>query len=112
MIPLPTLSQDQHTKLERFLESLLWDQRIPSSVADDASKGKAGLEILRTKGFCKLDDGREYVVQGVTDIFEMKEVPPSSATSANGSDMGGKLVFIGRGVGEELQTAFNTFVGI
>ena len=68
---------------------------------------KKKLEILRTKGYLKVQNGTEYVVQGVTDIFEMKEV-----TNRNTDEMGGKLVFIGRGVGLELQAAFKSFVGI
>lgn len=48
----------------------------------------------------------EYVVQGVTDIFEIKEV----AVKAEGNKVEGKLVFIGRGVGEELRKAFVGFM--
>jgi G3E family GTPase len=81
---------------------LLWESRLP--------KGKAieGLDILRTKGFFKVEGGAEFVIQGVTDIFEIKEV----AVKAGGEEVQGKLVFIGRGVGQELRTAFDAFVGI
>lgn len=105
MIPLPTLSSQQHAKVERFLESLLWEQRLP-----DLADRIEGLDILRTKGYCKVEDGSEYVVQGVTDIFEMKQV--SETQRGKGEEITGKLVFIGRGVGPELLTAFNQYVGI
>ena len=49
------------------------------------------------------------MVQGVTDIFEIKEV---AAKPSEEKQIAGKLVFIGRGVGRELQTAFEAFVGI
>lgn len=124
MIPLPTLSTAQHGKTERFLESILWDQRLPpqegaaregtheTTATDQTEEGeerekKEKLEILRTKGYLKIQDGREYVIQGVTDIFEMREI-----TNRNSDSMDGKLVFIGRGVGPELKDAFNSYVGI
>lgn len=103
MIPLPTLSAQQHTQVERFLESLLWEQRLPGR-----SEAIPGLEILRTKGYLKVEGAKEYVVQGVTDIFEMKQV----SETKTGGEMEGKVVFIGRGVGPELVEAFNNFVGI
>jgi G3E family GTPase len=89
------------------LESILWEQRIP-----DRPEAVPGLDILRTKGYFKLEDGREYVVQGVTDIFEMKQVSEARRDRDEGEEMAGKLVFIGRGVRSELIDAFNKFVGI
>jgi len=101
-IPLPTLTPSQQEKLESFLQTLLWESRLPEGEAIE------GLDILRTKGYFKVEDGQEYVIQGVTDIFEIKEV----GVKAGGDEVQGKLVFIGRGVGQELRTAFDAFVGI
>lgn len=75
------------------------------------------MEILRTKGFLRLESGREYVVQGVTDIFEMKELVPDQRrgdgkAEGKGEEMGGKLVFIGRGIGPGLISAFKQYIGI
>ena len=127
MIPLPTLSTQQHEQVEKFLQSFLWDQRLPISSGDtveqserterteqsERNEGKEGpgLEILRTKGYLKLEDGREYVVQGVTDIFEMKQVSDRKS-GEGGGEMDGKLVFIGRGLGPEIKDVLNSFVGI
>jgi G3E family GTPase len=99
LIPLPTLTLPQHEKLESFLETLLWESRLPSGQTIQ------GLDILRTKGYFKVGD-EEYVVQGVTDIFEIKKV----VAKTEGEEVSGKLVFIGRGVGEELRTAFDSFM--
>jgi G3E family GTPase len=101
-IPLPTLTPSQQEKTEFFLQTLLWESRLPEG------KTIEGLDILRTKGYFKVEGGGEYVIQGVTDIFEIKEV----GVKAGGEEVQGKLVFIGRGVGQELRTAFDTFVGI
>jgi len=81
----------------------LWESRLPGGEAIES------LDILRTKGFFKVEGGAEFVVQGVTDIFEIKEV---AAKPSEEKQIAGKLVFIGRGVGRELQTAFEAFVGI
>jgi G3E family GTPase len=101
-IPLPTLTPSQQEKLESFLQTLLWESRLPEGEAIE------GLDILRTKGYSKVEGGGEYVIQGVTDIFEIKEV----GAKAGGEEVQGKLVFIGRGVGQGLRTAFAAFVGI
>jgi G3E family GTPase len=101
-IPLPTLTLKQQQKIESFLQTLLWESRLPGG-------GKVeGLDILRTKGYFKVEGGGEYVVQGVTDIFEIKEV---AVKQGEDKEVPGKLVFIGRGVGKELRTAFEAFVG-
>ena len=102
-IPLPTLTPTQQEKVESFLQTLLWESRLPDGEAIES------LDILRTKGFFKVEGGAEFVVQGVTDIFEIKEV---AAKPSEEKQIAGKLVFIGRGVGRELQTAFEAFVGI
>lgn len=86
--------------MESFLQTLLWESRLPTG------EGIEGLDILRTKGYFKVEGGAEYVVQGVTDIFEIKEV----GIKAGGEEVQGKLVFIGRGVRQELRTAFEAYL--
>ena len=56
--------------------------------------GEKHVDVLRTKGLVRRVDGREYLLQGVTDIFELKEVP----VDKGGEMIGGKVVFIGRNV--------------
>jgi hypothetical protein len=50
----------------------------------------------------------------VTDIFEIKVVAEHQRRSRSGEEekVDGKMVFIGRGVGEELRTAFERYVGL
>jgi G3E family GTPase len=103
------------TKLDNFLQDTLWSTAVPPTAArDDATQvDKSGPvknsatsdeaeqpEVLRTKGLIRMRDGREYVLQGVTDVFEMKEIPTSGDGIGN---EGGKVVFIGKNVDERLR---------
>lgn len=100
LIPLPTLSSEQHAQLNDFLEQLLWKNILPG--------GGEAPEILRCKGYIKLDDGKEMVLQGVTDLFELKEV----SSKGGEEQVEGKVVFIGRGVDERLRGALRQHLGI
>lgn len=68
---------------------------------------KTAPEILRTKGYITLQDGRAFVLQGVADLFELKEID-----RAADHEMEGKIVFIGKGVGEDLNRELQEWVGI
>ncbi|WWC88481.1 uncharacterized protein L201_003392 [Kwoniella dendrophila CBS 6074] len=105
LIPLPLLNQEQYLRLNEFLESLLWESKILPSKSPSP-------EILRSKGYILLEDGREYVLQGVADLFELKELPDISNQAGTSDDNNGKVVFIGKGVGEEIKNALIDFVGI
>jgi G3E family GTPase len=100
LIPLPTLSEQQHAQLNDFLEQLLWKGVLP--------RGGNAPEILRCKGYIKLQDGRELVLQGVTDLFELKEV----ASKNEEAQVEGKVVFIGRRVDEGLASALQQQLAI
>jgi len=100
LIPLPTLSEQQHAQLNDFLEQLLWKGVLP--------RGGNAPEILRCKGYIKLQDGRELVLQGVTDLFELKEV----ASKNEEAQVEGKVVFIGRRVDEGLASALQQHLAI
>ena len=91
LAPLPPLSSEQYDRLNAFLETLLWNHRLPSDAEPP--------DILRSKGFITLLDGRQYVLQGVTDLFELKEYTASPFTPG----AQGKVVLIGRGVNDSLR---------
>jgi G3E family GTPase len=63
-------------------------------------KDPGPVDISRTKGLIRLVDGREYVLQGVTDVFELKQV---LSEGDKGVEEGGKIVFIGKGVHDSLR---------
>ena len=104
LIPLPVLSTAQLGKLTSFLESLLWESKLPSSSTSSAP------EILRTKGYIEMQDGRSYILQGVTDLFELTPLAPDQQTKVD--TMPGKVVFIGRGIQVELSLALKKYIGI
>jgi G3E family GTPase len=104
LVPLPPLSTSQFDKLNAFLEALLWEGKLPS---DDTSPAP---EILRTKGYVTLQDGRSFILQGVTDIFELKELPRDQAEVSEVGE--GKLVFIGKDVSSALSRAFRDYLGL
>ncbi|WVQ96235.1 hypothetical protein IAU59_003339 [Kwoniella sp. CBS 9459] len=127
LVPLPRLTDDQYTRLNEFLESVIWAEKYPAypKQTDASADGiiKAP-EILRTKGYIRLADGKEYVLQGVADLFELSQLPASapapvqtktdngSAHNERGQSPEGKVVFIGRGVDHEIKDRLLKYLGI
>jgi G3E family GTPase len=101
-IPLPpTISAAQFEKVNAVLEALLWKRTWPSP---DTAEGTAP-DVLRTKGYAVLDDESARLIQGVSDLFEVRELPHKG-------DVEPKLVFIGRGVDGRLIENVRASVGI
>lgn len=117
-MPLPTLTPPQYDRLSDFLEILLWQSRIPGiEEGNTKAQEEGGVDILRCKGYIALTDGREYILQGVTDLFELKELEKapgstSSLTKEGTSVDDGKVVFIGKGIGASLKAALLRHVGL
>ncbi|WOO76744.1 COBW domain-containing protein 1 [Vanrija pseudolonga] len=104
-IPLPVLSASQWDKLNGFLEALLWDgEERPPGLQDPLP------DVLRTKGYARLEDGSERVVQGVADMFEV--TTPRGGKRSGDPEPSPKMVFIGRNVDERLGYALRSHVGI
>ena len=112
-IPLPSrLSKRQVEALDLAIRALLWEGRLPSSSLCERpteATEEGSLEILRTKGYFNSREGeegggegkREHVIQGVREIYEIREV---GVGRINDEDTGGakqeagKLVLIGKGL--------------
>ena len=110
LIPLPALTDGAFDRLNDFLESVLWTDKLPySPTAPKKALSKQGVEVLRTKGLLRRTDGREYVLQGVTDIFELKEA--TAARSDGAGKVEGKIVLIGRRV-DVLRDALTEHLGL
>ncbi|ETI27380.1 hypothetical protein G647_09570 [Cladophialophora carrionii CBS 160.54] len=89
-IPLPPFDPQKLPLLVGWLETILWD-------AEERQKGRSTrYEVHRTKGLVRCTDGSSRVVQGVREIFELIEVPPTADAEKAGAE--GKIVFIGRNV--------------
>lgn len=109
LIPLPPLPAAAFNKLNDFLETVLWTDKVPGDPTGSLLSA-SGVEVLRIKGLIRRDDGREYVLQGVTDIFELKEMQRGGGKGGESEQVHvqvqGKIVFIGRKVdllGEKLR---------
>ena len=94
-IPIPALSPSQLPHLESWLRSLLWDRVLPTSPTNqpqpqtEAATANTALDIHRLKGRVLTTEGKQIMIQGVREVFEMVEL--------DGRAKGlGKLVLIGR----------------
>ncbi|KAK3835751.1 MAG: COBW domain-containing protein 6 [Linnemannia gamsii] len=99
---------------EHWLQILLWEHHIPETdIVVDGSATKSDsttssspqapkLDILRVKGIIRPMDrpaGTRVVIQGVQELYDIKEAISSSAQAGQEDlENGGKVVFIGRGL--------------
>ncbi|KAF8517389.1 CobW domain-containing protein [Hysterangium stoloniferum] len=103
-VPGP-LNDAQIVKLDEWIRSVLWDNRIPpedvSQSFDDLPSPP--LEILRCKGFWWNNKKTRFMLQGVRNLYEVSEIPESSDEKVGVSS--GKLVFIGKGLTAEVEAS-------
>ncbi|BGO97219.1 COBW domain containing protein 2 [Rhodotorula toruloides] len=96
-IPLPVLpSVENGSAFYRVVSRLIWDSKLPST-STSSSDEPLSLDLLRTKGFLRTQDGQSYILQGVRDIFDISPVPPATV-AAEEREVKPKLVLIGRGI--------------
>jgi G3E family GTPase len=96
-IKVPALKPEQVPKLDIWLRSILWESKIPelSPETDSISLQESqNFEIYRLKARIPLTDGNIKVVQGVRDIFEIKDSPEQKKDGAS-EVCEGKIVVIG-----------------
>jgi G3E family GTPase len=103
---IPVLSDEMFDKLEKWLQRVLWDGLISSAIEDDSTAA----EILRAKGILYREDGRRVVLQGVRDLFELKELDGGVDGQV---ETVGKIVLIGKAMGavDVVQKALDGVVG-
>ncbi|KAL5524508.1 hypothetical protein ACEPAF_9648 [Sanghuangporus sanghuang] len=89
------LSAAQVERLDEWIRSVLWEGLLPLVSTNSIDNHK--VEVLRCKGSFSTDDGEQYVLQGVRSMYEMTLVDGKSEL---GVPELGKLVFIGKGLGE------------
>jgi G3E family GTPase len=101
LVPCPILTSSQLERLDEWIRAVLWDNRLPSV----SQTSTAQLQILRCKGMFMTNDGEQYILQGVRDMYEMTKIEAPQTAAGEG-----KLVFIGRGltghVRDSLQEVF------
>ncbi|KAL2261962.1 hypothetical protein VTK26DRAFT_2884 [Humicola hyalothermophila] len=93
-IPLPKLAPNQESALDAWLRSVLWENVLPGHKQTDGP----AFDVHRLKGRFFLDNGKEKIVQGVREIFDIFDSPsPETQPVTAGT---GKLVLIGRHLGD------------
>ncbi|PNY29362.1 COBW domain-containing protein 1 [Tolypocladium capitatum] len=91
-IPVPRLRPDQVDDVDRWLRSVLWDNKLPCAEGE----GESDFEIHRSKGRLVFQNGDVKMLQGVREVFELIEARGGQETQA----AEGKMVFIGRRVAD------------
>jgi CCR4-NOT transcription complex subunit 2 len=89
-IPLPRLTKSQQAALDAWLRSVLWENVLPGHKPTDGP----AYDIHRLKGRFFSDVGRERIIQGVREIFDIFD-SPSQQQDSDGPEAG-KMVLIGR----------------
>jgi hypothetical protein len=94
------LKLDQLPLVDAWLRSILWESRLPGgeiAIPSETQHEEKLFEIHRLKGSLIIDDGSIKFVQGVREIFEIKDAPWKKEHTETCA-MDGKLVFIGRNI--------------
>lgn len=89
-IVFPALSQTQVDAFDRWLRTVLWEDKLPDGRAFEK------FEVHRLKARIPVRGGEVLLVQGVRNVYDVNEGPDT--VSEDGS---AKLVLIGKGVGQE-----------
>jgi len=88
-IPLGMLDDGQVEKVDAWLRSVLWDNKLPG----DSDAHTAQFEIHRLKGRIAMPGGQVKVIQGVRELFEIFSPPEGSGGDPPSTS---KVVLIGR----------------
>lgn len=101
LVSCPVLDPRKMAALDEWIRAVLWEQRLPDSGTGDGTP----LEVLRCKGIFSLESGEQYVLQGVREMYDLSLVEGEHAPLAAAE---GKLVFIGKGLGEATRASLQT----
>ncbi|GAQ06584.1 COBW domain-containing protein 1 [Aspergillus lentulus] len=96
-IIIPPIPADKVSRVDAWLQSILWESKIPVICNTDTSNLN-NFEIHRLKGILVLQDGSCKIIQAVREVFEIRDSEPKTG---GGGDC--KLVLIGRGLGQDAQ---------
>jgi len=120
VIPLPSLTASQAVKLDQWLQSVLWEGQLPWHTSLEQHRSVLPslippLEILRCKGIYSTRNeephaqrsGNTYVIQGVRNLYEIREVGDNESPKGQG-----KLVLIGRWKGHPVSQSLSSWLGV
>ena len=97
-IKVPPVKEEQLPKLDAWLRSILWDSKLPDSSTEPApapSEQSPTFEIYRLKARLPMSNGSVKIVQGVRDVFEIKDALNQTQQTQPELEEG-KIVVIGR----------------
>jgi len=104
-VSCPVLSSAQQERLEEWIRTVLWESKLPERSTNDCDRDRP-LEVLRCKGIFGTQSGQTLVLQGVRNLYELEPLA--------GDDVGlpehGKLVFIGKGLGDVVRQSLENIL--
>lgn len=101
VLSLPQLAPSQISKVDEWIRTVLWENRFPSSLPAQHSLAEIKVEVLRCKGLYHTTENKAYILQGVQTLYDVQEVVHDANAGA------GKLVLIGKGLGDRVQVEDN-----
>ncbi|KAI0754905.1 cobW-domain-containing protein [Daedaleopsis nitida] len=104
-IDVPKLSALQMSKLDEWIRSVLWEKQVPGR----PERTPGTIEVLRCKGLFVTEAGELHVLQGVRNLYEISQVDDEEALGLPDT---GKLVFIGKGLDEDVRHSLVEHLGI
>lgn len=115
----PVLSAERLQKLDEWIRTALWENCLPEDdpriAAGDQSARQDAIkfEVLRCKGIFVTETGETHVLQGVRNLYEIAIVEEGSNERDNvGLPDEGKLVLIGKGLGEKVRGSLEAVLGL
>ena len=106
------LKPNQLPKLDKWLRTLLWCFKVPGAAGDgddEVPDDDPKFEIYRVKARLPMMDGKVKVVQGVRDVFEIRDSEEEAEQKKVADET--KLVIIGRDLGPlDLNKSYRSFV--
>ncbi|KAF9020925.1 CobW/HypB/UreG, nucleotide-binding domain-containing protein [Rhodocollybia butyracea] len=111
-ISLPPLTPSQFVAFDVWIRTLLWEGRLvdgtynPSELDDGVE-----IQVLRCKGLLVLTNGEQRVLQGVRSMYEILAVEDDDQNAKAEFTHAGKVVLIGKGLGNVVQRSLLSAVG-
>ena len=87
---LPILTQIQGQNLDQWIRTLLWEGNLLG-----IGSSHQRISVHRTKGRIVAENGEEWILQGVGEVYEMKKIGEMA------TELQSKIVLIGEGLQAE-----------
>ncbi|KNZ78279.1 COBW domain-containing protein 1 [Termitomyces sp. J132] len=92
--------------LDTWIRAVLWENSVPGSSAGSETPE---LLVLRCKGLITVEDGTQYVLQGVRSMYDMAKIE-RDAEGDIGVPQIGKIVLIGKGLDETVRRSLENAI--